>query len=240
MLTTDFPKSDEIEVYAVLKPAREVGGDMYDVFYIDEEHLCCCVADVSGKGVPAALFMAISKTLIKAIATSRENSFTETADKSKKYSSASIMKLVNNELCHNNDVNMFVTSFLCIINVKTGRVIYTNAGHNPPYVIHSQNGLKKLDKRHGPVLGAMDGLEYGEDEFHLKVGETLVLYTDGITEAFNISNEMYTEKRLETLLTGNNFARTEPFVTMIMKDIVEFEGDTEQTDDITIMAIQKI
>jgi sigma-B regulation protein RsbU (phosphoserine phosphatase) len=150
------------------------------------------------------------------------------------------MKIVNNELSRKNDENMFVTAFLCIINVKTGRVIYTNAGHNPPYVIPCQNRLKKLDKRHGPVLGAVDGLEYGEDEFHLTVGETLVLYTDGVTEAFNISRQMYTEKRLESLLTDNNFAGTEPLVTMVMKDIVEFEDDTEQTDDITVMAVQKI
>jgi len=241
MLTTDFPKSDEIEVHAALKPAMEVGGDMYDVFYIDKEHLCCCVADVSGKGVPAALFMAITKTLIKSVATSRKNSFTETADKSKKYSTAAIMKHVNDELCSgDNYESMFVTVFLCIINIKTGDIVYTNAGHNPPYIMNHRKELKKIDKRHGLVLAAMAEVDYGEDELKLNARENFIIYTDGVTEAFNESREMYTEKRFENVIMKANFQGTKNLVTLLLDSVLEFEGESGQTDDITVMAIQKI
>jgi len=242
MLTTDFPKMDEIEVNAILKPAREVGGDLYDVFFIDENHLCCCVGDVSGKGVPAALFMAISKTLLKAITTHHCASTTEGSTdhgEAIKYSSATIMNIVNDELCRDNEQSMFVTAFLCILNVNTGKVVYTNAGHNPPYVISARNQLRIVDDRHGVVLGAMEGFEYNEDEMQLEHGELLLIYTDGVTEAFNESDELFTDARLKGLLSGLEIVNVQTAVSAVIKGVEDFEGETEQTDDITVLAVQR-
>jgi len=243
MLITDFPKMKEIEVYAMLKPAREVGGDLYDVFFIDENHLCCCVGDVSGKGVPAALYMAISKTLLKAIALHRHATIKENSNpkaKKNKFSTSAIMKIVNDELCHDNDESMFVTTFLCIVNIKTGNTVYTSAGHNPPYILKNDGEIEIVNDRHGLFLGAMEGVEYGESELELKPGEIFFLYTDGVTEAFNDSDELYTEKRLEKLLVGYDIQSEENVVSVVINDVNEFEGDSEQTDDITVLAIKRL
>jgi len=118
--------------------------------------------------------------------------------------------------------------------------VYTNAGHNPPYIMNHRKELKKIDKRHGPILGAMAELKYGEDELKLNRQEYLIIYTDGVTEAFNESKEMYSDKRLENVITKANFQRTKDLVTLVLENVLEFEGDSGQTDDITLMAIQKI
>lgn len=239
MLTTDFPKIKEIEVNAMLKPAREVGGDLYDVFFIDENHLCCCVGDVAGKGVPAALFMAISKTLMKAIAVHHIERSNHKINNNK-FSTSAIMRIVNDELSHENDEYMFVTAFLCIINIRTGKTIYTNAGHNPPYILKNDGEIEMVKDRHGLVLGAKEGEEYGESELELKPGEIFFLYTDGVTEAFNDSKELYTLERLEMLLAAYDIQSDVNLISTVINDVKEFEGDSEQTDDITALAIKRL
>jgi serine phosphatase RsbU (regulator of sigma subunit) len=242
MLTTDFSKLGDIDVAATVKPAREVGGDLYDVFFVDEQHLCCYVGDVSGKGVPAALFMAISKTLIKAIARhQRIRGAGGNGDRLDEFgwSTGAIMSTVNDELSSDNHESMFVTAFLCIINIDTGKGMYTNAGHNPPYILHAPDDPRPLTERHGPVLGAVEGIEYGEALVDLNRGEQLLIFTDGVTEAFNEGGELFTDARLERLISGLRSTTAADTVHAVLAEVENFEGDTEQTDDITILAVRR-
>ena len=220
-----FPDRKEFDIYADLQPAREVGGDLYDFFFIDDEQLCFCVGDVSGKGVPAALFMAVTKTLIK----SRASNDTSTA---------SILTQVNEELSQNNKSCMFVTVFIGILNTKTGEIVYTNAGHNPPYIKRNNNSIECMNNRHGPVIGAVSGMAYKEDKTILKKGDVLLLFTDGVTEAMDPEENLFSEKRLTGLLSSRKFASVEDVVNTTIKEVKLFEGDAEQADDITILAIE--
>ena len=223
MVPTVFPQDEAIDIFATLKPAREIGGDFYDAFMIDNESLCLCVGDVSGKGAPAALFMAMTKTLIKSYASSD-------------FSTASIMTRVNDELCEGNDENLFVTVFLAILNIHTGDLRFTNAGHNYPYIIKEDKSLVTLNQKHGPVVAAMDGLVYKEDIITLSKFDTLFLYTDGVTEAMNSEEELYSEKRLENFLLGHDCKDVETNVNLLMQDISDYENSADQTDDITVLS----
>ncbi|PHS37848.1 MAG: serine/threonine protein phosphatase [Sulfurovum sp.] len=223
MVPTTFPQDEAIEVYATLKPAREIGGDFYDAFMIDSESLCLCVGDVSGKGAPAALFMAMTKTLIKSYASSD-------------FSTASIMTRVNDELCEGNDENLFVTVFLAILNIHTGELRFTNAGHNYPYLIRENKSLLTLNQKHGPIVAAMDGLVYKEDLITLEKFDTLFLYTDGVTEAMNPEEELYGEKRLENFLLEHDCKEVKTSIDLLMKDISTYENSASQTDDITVLS----
>jgi sigma-B regulation protein RsbU (phosphoserine phosphatase) len=165
-----FPDRDEFNVHAILKPAREVGGDFYDFFFINDDELCLVLGDVSGKGVPAALFMAVTLTMIK----------TQAVDDP---SPASIVTRVNDELSADNPASMFVTLFIAIANVRTGEVRFTNAGHNPPYILRNDSSLDCLDQRHGPIIGAVEGVAFREDQAQLEAKDTLVIFTDGVTAA---------------------------------------------------------
>jgi sigma-B regulation protein RsbU (phosphoserine phosphatase) len=220
-----FPSRDEFSIYATLEPAREVGGDFYDMFLIDEDHLCFVVADVSDKGVPAALFMAVSKTLIKSYAV---------AD----LSPASILTAVNSELAENNESSMFVTVFLCILNIQTGELTYTNAGHNPPYIKTSDDRLITLNQRHGPVAGAIDGVAYGQSMAQLDSGDYVILFTDGVTEAMSPERELFSEERLEALLEGTAMVTTEHAVNLVFDAVVEHADTADQSDDITVLAVE--
>lgn len=220
-----FPDHKEFDVYAILHPAKEVGGDFYDFFFIDEDHFCVLIGDVSGKGVPSALFMAVTKTLIK----SRASNDTSTA---------SIISHVNNEVSSDNASSMFVTIFVAIINVRTGDVTYTNAGHNPPYVKPKGEPPERLDGKHGPVVGAMAGIEYQEEYRTLNAEELLILYTDGITEAMNANRELFSEGRLVDLLTSAPIDSAEDVTRETTRAVSIFEGETDQTDDITVLAFQ--
>ena len=148
-----FPERSEFSLHATLKPAREVGGDFYDFFFVDDDHLCLVVGDVSGKGVPAALFMAVTKTMIKSQATDDP-------------SPASIITRVNDDLSADNPASMFVTLFIAIVNTRTGEFRFTNAGHNPPYILRGDK-LECLDQRHGPIIGAVEGVAFREDRASL-------------------------------------------------------------------------
>ena len=220
-----FPNRSEFTVFADLLPAREVGGDFYDFFFIDEDRFCICIGDVSGKGVPAALFMAVAKTLIKSRAMDD-------------YSTASILTHVNDELSSNNKENMFVTLFIAIVNIASSNVVYTSAGHNPPYISQNNGTLQCLEKCHGPVAGAMEGMVYGEDEIVLGPQDIFFLYTDGVTEAMNAQGDLFSDKRLADLLITLNGIGAEQTVKDTITAVKEFEGATEQTDDITILAFQ--
>lgn len=220
-----FPQRSEFSVFATLAPAREVGGDFYDFFFIDEDRFCFCIGDVSGKGVPAALFMAVSKSLIKSRAT---------AD----FSSASIITHVNNELGRDNDACMFVTVFLGILDVKTGALTYTNAGHNPPYLLQSDGGVIQLNQCHGLVVAAMEGTVYGEDKITVIPGDLLLTYTDGVTEAMDVNEALYSDERLTSLMSSRQFESAEEIVDVTVSDVWDFQGDAEQADDVTVLAIQ--
>jgi sigma-B regulation protein RsbU (phosphoserine phosphatase) len=218
-----YPRRREFEVYALLEPAREVGGDFYDFFLIDDDHFCMCVGDVSGKGVPAALFMAVTKTLLKSRA-------------SNDYSPASILTHVNNEISRSNDASMFVTIFLAILDLNSGELLYSNAGHNPPYIRRAHGELIRLDQRHGPVIGAVEDIVYGQDEAILTRGDLFFAYTDGVTEAMNEEQRLYDERRLAELLSSSDSNDAEAVVRATLEGIRSFQGNAAQADDITILA----
>jgi serine phosphatase RsbU (regulator of sigma subunit)/anti-sigma regulatory factor (Ser/Thr protein kinase) len=223
MVPKVFPLSDDYALHAVLEPCREVGGDFYDAFVVDGEHICFCVGDVSGKGVPAALFMAMAKTLIKSRASSD-------------LSTASIVTHVNDELSKNNEGCLFVTLFVCIFNVRTGELLTTNAGHNPPFLKHADGSITTLSARDGLVVAAMEGIAYTENRLQLNKGDTLLLFTDGITEADNINQEFFGDDRLEKLFHEHHFESMEELTNYIVETTHAFEGLNRQADDITVLA----
>ena len=219
-----FPERNEFSIYAALHPAREVGGDFYDFFFIDENHICVCIGDVSGKGVPAALFMAVSRTLIKARATDDS-------------STASIITRVNDELSRDNKQYMFVTVFIAILNILTGELIYSNAGHNPPYIRRATGKIIRLDTRHGPVLGASPGLAYKENKIQLQKGDLLFMYTDGVTEARNPEKVFFGDNRVSELLVSGEHESVEAVVEHVVNRVKSFENGADQFDDITALAL---
>lgn len=220
-----FPNRQEIGVHAALESAREVGGDFYDFYFTDEEHFCFIIGDVSGKGAPGALFMAVAKTLIKSRA----------MDDS---SPASILTYVNNELARDNEACMFVTAFIVILNVNTGEFVYTNASHNPPYIKREHGGLERLDERHGPIVGGMENMVYLEETGQLFQGDMILLYTDGVTEAMDINEALFNEKRLVDLLNTRAYEDPEDLTDTILQAVMQFQSEAEQADDITILTVQ--
>ncbi len=219
-----FPNHKEFKLYASMQAAREVGGDFYDYFFIDEDHLCLCVGDVSGKGVPAALFMAISKALIKSRA----------ADD---LSTASILTHVNNELAIATEAMMFVTVFLMILDIRTGDFVYTNGGHNLPYLKRISGKIERMNEQHGPILGPFEGVAFTEGRDKLEQGDTIMLYTDGVTEAMNFARELYSEERLVEILGGGEYSNPEDLIKATISDIEKFAAGAEQSDDITLLAL---
>ena len=220
-----FPDRSEFSIYATLKPAREVGGDFFDFFLIDENHLCICIGDVSGKGVPAALIMAITRSLIRAVA--GEN-----------ISSARIVTRVNEELMVHNKQGMFVTLFIGILKLTNGTLTYTNAGHCPSYVLNAPKKPDALKKIHGPPIGFFEENNYQEDTVQLESGEILFMYTDGVTEAHNPQKKLYGDQRLADLLFSNMDKSIETMIQTVVADVKTFEDDADQFDDITVMALK--
>ncbi len=219
-----FPDRKEFDIYATLSPAKEVGGDFYEFFFINDDLFCFCIGDVSGKGVPAALFMAMTRTHVNSNAGDGR-------------SAAKILERVNNALSQNNDNAMFVSVFLGILDVTTGNVVYTNAGHNPPYIRRRDGLLQRLDDRHGPVIGAMSGIRYKEATEILSPGDLLFSYTDGVTEAMNSHGALITEERLRAHLSKLENQNAKSAVEDVIAAVEEFE-DVEQTDDITVLALE--
>ncbi len=220
-----YPDRPEFDIHAALKPAFEVGGDFYDFFLIDEDTLCVCIADVSGKGVPAALFMAVTRTLVKAHASSG-------------LGPEEILEKVNDDLAADNEESMFVTVFLGLLDLKNGLLNYTNAGHNPSYIKTKAGALTRLDQLHGPVIAAMEEIPYGCGKVQMNPGDTLILYTDGVNEAMNAKQELFTEDRLAELLRSNPWASSSKAVDVILDDVWKFQGAADQADDVTVVALR--
>jgi sigma-B regulation protein RsbU (phosphoserine phosphatase) len=221
-----FPDCGDLDIYARLIPARQVGGDFYDFYFIDEENFCFVVGDVSGKGVPAALFMAVTKALIKA--GSRQGN-----------STSGILTRINDEICRENENHMFITVFIAILNTTTGHLVYSNAGHNPSFLLRVGNGgLQRLSELHGVVVGVFEGVEYKETVLQLNRGDSVFAYTDGVTEATNRMNGMFTEERLRKFLQGAEFAGPRELVEQAVDAVIEFEDGAEQADDITVLAVR--
>ncbi len=224
MLPVVFPENKEFGLAAYLKPAKELGGDFYDFFFIDDENLCFCVGDVSGKGVPAALFMAVSKTLIKSSATSE-------------LSPSKILQKVNCEISRDNEAMMFVSLFIGVLNIPTGEVLFSNGGHNSPFVVKSDGCVEEINEKHGMVLGFSGAMKYKEGRLLLGRGDSIVLYSDGITEAVNIKGEFYNESGLAESLLVEQSSVCEMLQNVLAK-LDRFVGSAEQSDDITALILR--
>ncbi|MGV7223491.1 MAG: SpoIIE family protein phosphatase [Nitrospinales bacterium] len=222
-----FPEHKDIDVWAKLRAAREVGGDFYDFFFLDETHFGFVIADVSGKGAPAALLMAVTKTLLKANAQDVT-------------SPSIILERINNELSDNNDDCMFITLFFGILDVTTGELTYTNAGHNPPFILNADGGVTILSKVHGPMVGVMHGINYEQEQICLDIDSKIILYTDGVTEAFNNSNEAFGDDRLLELIEQSNKLGTKYLVNGIFDAVDRFAEGAEQSDDITVFCLRYV
>ncbi|MEI6153111.1 MAG: SpoIIE family protein phosphatase [Deltaproteobacteria bacterium] len=220
-----FPDRQEFDIYATIEPAREVGGDFYDFFLIDSDHLCFVIADVSGKGIPAALFMAVTKTLIKSKAT-----VGLTPDR--------IIARVNEELCVGNDENMFVTLFCGILNTGTGEILYANGGHNPPLIMRKQGEIVFVHGESHLMVGIMEDASYTTERFVLEPGDCLFLYTDGVTEAMNDKNELFPDDQLKNALHKLHGKPIQETNENIEHEIRHFAQGAPQSDDITMMIIK--
>jgi len=224
-----FPKRNDFNIVASMTPAKEVGGDFYDFFLIDEDKLAFAIADVSGKGVPAALFMMIAKTIIKNLLKS-SSEIEEVVEK------------VNNQLCENNETFMFVTSFLGIVDLKTGHMTYVNAGHNPPLIKRKNGKFDYIDVKNNCILAIMPNVEFEKQEIQLEEGDILFAYTDGVTEAMNIEGNLYGISRLKDLLNKNYDKNNNihDIIPLVEKNISEYCTGENQTDDITMLAFKYI
>jgi sigma-B regulation protein RsbU (phosphoserine phosphatase) len=220
-----FPTRDEFDLYALITPAREVGGDFYDFFQLSENLLCFVIGDVSGKGVPAALFMAITKTLIKSFA--RED-----------VSPDAILAHVNGELAADNDACMFVTLFCGLLDMASGEIRYANAGHNPPVLIKKNGSVDWLPRAGSLVAGAMPGVEFKCEQLRLEPGDSLFLYTDGVTEAMNKVEELFSEEKLIRELAGAADLSIKDAIGKVMNAVHLFSDGAPQSDDITMMMIR--
>ena len=208
-----------------MTPAKEVGGDFFDFFFVDDDTLALVIADVSGKGVPAALFMVIAKTLLKTRAMSGG-------------SPSSILADVNSQLCDGNDTGLFVTVWLAMINLKTGKAVSSNAGHEHP-AIRRNGDVYKLDSyRHSPPLALLDGVEFFSQEFEMHPGDALFVYTDGIPEATDSNNELFGTERMLEALNVNPEAEPEEVLSNVVKGVKAFVKDAEQFDDMTMLCFK--
>ena len=219
-----FPDRPEFNVYATMQPAKEVGGDFYDFFLVDEDHLAMVIADVSGKGVPAALFMVIAKTLLK-------NSAQTGA------SPKEILEKVNNQLCENNDAEMFVTVWIGILQISTGKMVCANAGHEYPAICKREGSFELLKDKHGFVLAGMEGARYREYELQLQEGDSFYVYTDGVPEATNADQQLFGTERMLLALNRNPHAIPEEFLPAVKAEIDAFVGNAPQFDDITMLGL---
>jgi sigma-B regulation protein RsbU (phosphoserine phosphatase) len=222
-----FPdKADKLDIAASMTPAKDVGGDFYDFFRIDDDRIGFLIADVSGKGVPAAIFMAVSRTLIRATGI-------------RGGSPADCIGYSNKLLSDESVDCMFVTVFYGIMNVTTGEVTYCDAGHNPPYIIKGTGEVKALEMSQDPMVGAISGVDYHDCQLQLDKGDTLVMFTDGVTEAMNTANEEFGEARLEATLS-KTFSKCKDVVEAIKTDVAGFVDGAEQSDDITVLALKRL
>ncbi|AHF04626.1 serine/threonine phosphatase [Marichromatium purpuratum 984] len=212
------------DLHALVEPAREVGGDFYDCFALDADHHCLVIADVAGKGVPAALFMAVAKTLVKTASAPGRGP-------------AEVLERVNAELARDNPRCMFVTLFCAVLDHRSGELIHANAGHNPPLLLRAEGNLEPLPSQGQLVLGVMAGAHYRDARARLAPGDRLLLYTDGVTEAMDADATLYGEARLREALRALGTGSPRTLVEGLIEEVHAFAGDTPQADDITLMAL---
>lgn len=221
-LPANFPKNEPYDIYAQMLPAKEVGGDFYDFYRLDDRRVAFLAADVSGKGIPAAMFMMTAKTIIKDLA---ENGLP--VDE--------IFTRANQRLCENNEADMFVTGWMGILDLPTGELTFANAGHNPPLLMKKEGEFTYLRSKANLALAFMEGTQYNVNTLTLEPGDRLFLYTDGVTEATDIHQQLYGEERLEGYLNENRIAPAETLLTGLKADIDSFVGEAPQFDDITML-----
>jgi sigma-B regulation protein RsbU (phosphoserine phosphatase) len=220
-----FPERPEFDIYATMTPAKEVGGDFYDFFLIDDDHLGMVMADVSGKGVPAALFMMMSKILV--------NNFAMMGG-----SPAKVLEQVNSQICKNNDEEMFVTVWFGVLEISTGKITAVNAGHEYPVIRQPGGSFEVFRDKHCPIVGGMEDIPYKQYEITLHKGGTLFVYTDGVPEATNTDNKMFGLERLTQSLNEQADASPKELLTKVRSDVDKFVGDAPQFDDLTMLAIK--
>ena len=228
LLPKVFPTREEapgIELFARLEPAKEVSGDLYDFFPIEPGKMCFVVGDVSGKGIAAGIFMAVTRTLIRATAVPGRGP-------------VEIMNRVNAQLAKENQASLFVTMILGIVDTATGRMVYGQGGHNPPILVPAQ-GKPTYEPAGGMPLGVFEDAKFGERELQLKPGETLLVYTDGVTEAMNQAKDLFGEDRLEKAVTGVADLSSEKIAERVIEQVEGFVLEAERSDDITLLAIQR-
>ena len=219
-----FPQRHEFDIYATMSPAKEVGGDFYDFFLVDEDHLALTMADVSGKGIPAALFMMMTKILIQNFAMAG-------------LSPAAVLEKTNEIICQNNEEQMFVTVWFGILEISTGRITAVNAGHEYPIIKTAEGGFEIYKDKRSIAVGDMDTMKFNEYEFMLEKGGTLFLYTDGVTEAFDKDEEMFGKQRLLDNLNKHAGSMPIELISEVRTAVNSFAGEVEQSDDITMLGI---
>ena len=220
-----FPEREEFDIYASMTPAKEVGGDFYDFFMVDDRHLAVVIADVSGKGVPAALFMVIGKTLIK-------------DHTQKNRDLGEIFTEVNDLLCESNSEGLFITAFEGVLDLDTGEFVYVNAGHDAPYICRKDGSYEPLAVKPGFVLAGMEGMKFTDGRITLGKGDKLFHYTDGVTEATDADNVLYGKERLSLVLNQNKQQSPKETLSAVKADIDHFVGEAPQFDDITMLCME--
>ncbi len=220
-----LPDRKEFDLYATMNPAKEVGGDFYDFFMVDDDHLALVMADVSGKGIPAALFMMVSRTLIKNRALLGEDP-------------AKILYEVNNQLCEGNKAELFVTVWLATVSLSTGEGLAVNAGHEHPVLKHRDGQFELVEYKHSPAVATVEGLKFRQHEFKLEPGDTFFVYTDGVTEAADANNVFFGEERMLAALNKDRDADPVRLLLNVSQGIKDHVGDARQFDDITMLAFQ--
>ncbi len=220
-----FPDRHEFELFAVMDPAKEVGGDFYDFFLIDDDHLCLVIADVSGKGIPGALFMMISAVILRSCAMLGRGA-------------AEILTKTNEGICSNNQAEMFVTAWVGILELSTGKLTAANAGHEYPALKRADGSFELFKDKHGLVIGAMPDIRYREYELQLEPGDKLFVYTDGVPEASDAENKMFGTQRMLDALNGAPEASPEQLLRQVRRAVDEFVKDAQQFDDLTMLCVE--
>jgi sigma-B regulation protein RsbU (phosphoserine phosphatase) len=220
-----FPDRKELDIYAEMATAKEVGGDFYDFYFIDQDRLAFVVGDVSGKGVPAAIFMAMCRTLLKGVASQVAHP-------------GECLRRVNAMLVPESDSSMFVTIFYAVLNTRTGEMQYSNGGHNAPYLVRAGGTVDQLEAVGGLFLGAIENLDYDVKKISLQPGDTVFIYTDGVTEAMNAQQELFGEERLLASLQQAGTLPLKDVVRRMTSDIMTFAAGAQQADDITMLALR--
>ena len=227
ILPTSFPETPQYEVYGNMVPARNVGGDFFDLIAMDNGRIGLCVADVSDKGVPAALFMMSSRTLLKGSAIGMG-------------APGDVLSEVNTMLTENNETMMFVTLVYVLYDPETGSLTYANGGHCNPLVVHPDGSSEELALTGGVALGVMPGLGYQEDQSTLSPGDTLILYTDGVSEAMNAEGEEFGVERLQQLFVNQPPSSARMAIETVMQGVSDFAGGTPQSDDVTCLVLRRV